>query len=75
MENEENTQEKPVDGLFLQMADDLKKIRDALEVLEKIGINEEMQVLYIHDKTRIGKTKIKEILQAQKQFLKNVVKQ
>lgn len=63
------------DGLFIQMADDLKKIREALEVLERIGINEEMQVLYIHDKTKIGKTKIKEILQAQKQFLKNVVKQ
>lgn len=51
------------------MAADLQAIRVALQALSKIGLNEELMVLYIQQKSGVGKTVIRAVLEGQKEFL------
>lgn len=66
---EEEKEEKP---LFYQLVEDISAIREGLERLEKQGISTGLMIVYISDKTKIGKTKIKEVLEAQKDFLREI---
>lgn len=59
---------------FEMMADDLKTIREALQRLEKTGINSELMVLYISKKTKMNQTAIKNVLWSQKEFLREAFK-
>lgn len=52
------------------LAEDLAKIREALQKLDKLGINEELMTLYIQNKTKLGKTIVKNVLQGQRDFLR-----
>jgi len=69
--NNDQSQEKT---LFEKLVEDLSKIREALERLERSGINQTLMVLYIHDKTKLGKQKIQAVLEAQREFLREALK-
>jgi hypothetical protein len=56
------------------MADDVKAIREALIKLEKVGINKELMILYVHEKSHVNKTMVKAVLEAQMDFLKEAFK-
>lgn len=57
------------------MAEDLKVIRESMERLEKTGINMDLMVLYIQNDTKVGLTKIREVLKSQKKFFDEAVRQ
>ena len=57
-----------------EMAEDIRKIRDALNRLNKIGISNELMTIYICHKTKLGKYKVEAVLNAQKEFLENAIK-
>lgn len=67
----EQPQEKTA---FEMMAEDLKTIREALQRLEKTGINSELMTLYIQKKTKLSATAIKNVLWSQKEFLREAFK-
>ena len=48
----------------------LDKVASALAILKKVGYNSEVMLLYLREKTHIGKGDIQKILFAQEQFLK-----
>ena len=50
----------------------LDKVASALAILKKVGYNSEVMLLYLREKTHIGKGDIQKILFAQEQFLKQV---
>ena len=66
--------EKEEKSTFEKMAEDIRKIRTSLESLEKSGINTEIMVLYIQNDTKLGVTKIREVLKSQKKFFNEAVK-
>ena len=59
---------------FEMMAEDLKTIREALQRLEKTGINSELMTLYIQKKTKLSQTIIKNVLYSQREFLREAFK-
>lgn len=59
---------------FEMMAEDLRIIREALQRLEKTGINSELMTLYIQKKTRLSQRAIKDVLYSQKEFLQEAFK-
>lgn len=66
--------EKEEKSAFEMMAEDLKSIRESMERLEKTGINMDLMVLYIQNDTKIGLTKIREVLKSQKKFFDEAVR-
>lgn len=66
--------EKEEKSTFEKMAEDIRKIRTSLESLEKSGINTEIMVLYIQNDTKLGVTKIREVLKSQKKFFNEAVR-
>jgi len=72
MDNENMNEEK---STFVKMAEDLAKIRDAMAKLEGMGISRQLMVLYIQDKTKLGKQKINTVLDAQKEFLDKAIEE
>jgi hypothetical protein len=56
------------------MAEDLRAIRDAMERLERYGINKELMVIYIQKKSRVNKTNVEAVLDAQRDFLDEAFK-
>ncbi len=72
MDNENMNEGK---STFVKMAEDLTKIRDAMAKLEGMGISRQLMVLYIQDKTKLGKQKINTVLDAQKEFLDEAIEE
>jgi len=72
MDNENMNEGK---NTFVKMAEDLTKIRDAMTKLEGMGISRQLMVLYIQDKTKLGKQKINTVLDAQKEFLDKAIEE
>lgn len=60
---------KPEKTALEMMAEDLKNIRDAMERLEKSGLNIELMVLYVSKKARVAITTVRLVFEAQKSFL------
>lgn len=50
----------------------LIKIKQALEMLNKLGINRDVMETYIYSKSKIGKAQMQQILYYQEQFLKKL---
>ncbi len=59
MENEENTAK--------ELAESIVKMADALKTVK--GFNRRLLVLYIQDRTKLGKQKIEEVLNAVDAFI------
>ena len=51
----------------------LNKIKESLEALKEAGISEDIMVTYISDKTNMGKTAVRKILNAQKDFFNKLI--
>jgi hypothetical protein len=60
---------------FEQMAEDIKQIRNALNRLNNLGISRELMSIYICHKTKMGRYKVDAVLDAQKEFLRNAIKE
>jgi hypothetical protein len=59
---------------FEELNSRLKKIQETFEEWKNSGINEEILIIYLADKTGIGKKDIKALLKSQEQFFKDLVK-
>lgn len=66
-----NTKKTP----FERMAEDIQTIKKALESLAKTGISNELMEIYIASKTKLGRYKIRAVLDAQKEFLNNAIQE
>lgn len=51
----------------------LKDIVEQFETWRKMGIDEEIMIIYLHDKTKLSKTKVKELLDAQEVFHRKLI--
>jgi len=49
-------------------------IREALDQLQQIGITEDLIILYVQQKTRLNKTQIRAVLEAVKDFSREMLK-
>jgi len=63
-----------LDRVRKKIEEKLIKIKNVLEALRDMGISEELMVIYIADKTKVGKSTIKKILKAQTDFLEEFVR-
>lgn len=59
------------DEMIVKIADELKLINASLKRLNSIGFNQELIIIYIHDKTKLGKSKVREVLKSQTDFFSN----
>jgi hypothetical protein len=59
---------------FEELNSRLKKIQETFEEWKNSGMNEELLIIYLADKTGIGKKDIKALLKSQEQFFKDLVK-
>lgn len=50
----------------------LEKIQKAFQVIRRVGINKEILIAYLHDKSKIGKRDIEAILYHQQEFFKKI---
>jgi len=57
---------------FEAIKDQLLRVKQALETLNKLGINRDVMETYIYSKTKVGKAQMKEVLYHQDQFLKKL---
>ncbi len=71
MVEQEKQEEK---SAFEMMAEDIRKIRNSLENLEKAGINTELMVLYINRDSKVNITQVRAVLDSQKKFFKEAVR-
>lgn len=55
-----------------EMKENLRKVTRAMQLLEKIGLDEEIMMAYLYDKTKVSKTNIKSILKEQKRFFDKI---
>jgi vacuolar-type H+-ATPase subunit C/Vma6 len=67
-------EEEEKESSFERMAKDIQQIRNALRTLSKLGITRELMEIYIAHKTKLGRYKIRAVLDAQKEFLDNAIK-
>lgn len=68
----EEIQEEP--SALEQMVKDIQKIREALDRLEKLGVASDILEIYISHKTKLGRYKVKSVLEAQREFLREAIK-
>jgi predicted DsbA family dithiol-disulfide isomerase len=59
---------------FEELNSRLKKIQETFEEWKNSGINEEILIIYLADKTGLGKKDIKALLKSQEQFFKDLIK-
>lgn len=57
-----------------QMSEDMQKIKEAMELLTRYGISKELMIMYIQQKTKLGKGVINSVLDFQKEFLNEAFK-
>jgi hypothetical protein len=57
---------------FEAVKSQLLKIKQALEMLKKLGINRDVMETYIYSKSKVGKAQMQDILYHQEQFLKKL---
>jgi len=63
-------EEKKEKSFFEKMAEDFEELATALKQIPRTGFARKMLVLYLQDKTKLGKQKIETILDAIDDFLK-----
>lgn len=51
----------------------LKEAKDSFDAMKKVGINEEILIIYLMHKTKLPRKKIKEILVNEKEFFENLI--
>jgi uncharacterized protein YktB (UPF0637 family) len=52
----------------------LKKVVEKFNDLKKCGIDEEILIIYIRDKTRLSKKQVKEVLNSMDEFYKKLLR-
>ena len=52
----------------------LKKVHEAYESMKQAGIDEELLVVWINSKTKLGKASVKEMLKSQEEFYQKLIK-
>lgn len=52
----------------------LKEIKKSFDSWQHSGLNEELLVIYLKDKTHLSKTKIRQLLNEQKKFFDELIK-
>ena len=57
-----------------KMSEDMQKIREAMELLSKYGISRDLMIMYIQQKTKLGKGVVTMVLDLQKEFLNEAFK-
>lgn len=70
VEGEERTK-----GILEQMAEDISKIAGAIEAFPKRGLMRRLLILYLQDKTKLGKQKIEMILDGIEEFVRDYQKE
>ena len=50
----------------------LKEIQSAFQTIKRVGIHREILIAYLHDRTKLGKRDIEEVLFAQDEFFKRL---
>jgi|Deesub1362B_J571_1020462.scaffolds.fasta_scaffold00743_20 hypothetical protein len=64
--------EKPEKRSILeQMAEDINKIAEAIELFPKRGLMRKLLILYLQDKTKLGKQKIELLLDGIEEFVRD----
>ena len=56
-----------------KLEDHMKEVVKKFNEFKKSGINKEIMIIYIADKTRLPKGKVKEMLKSQEEFFKNLI--
>ena len=54
-----------------KMSEDINKIAKALELLPKHGLIRRLLILYLQDKTKLGKQKIEALLEGIEEFVRD----
>lgn len=57
-----------------KMSEDMQKIREAMELLSRYGISRDLMIMYIQQKTKLGKGVVTMVLDLQKEFLNEAFK-
>jgi hypothetical protein len=57
-----------------KMSEDMAKIREALEKLSTLGLSRDLMIMYLQQKTKLSKTNVLLVLDAQKEFFKEAFK-
>jgi len=63
--------EKPEKSILEQMAEDINKIARAIELFPKRGLMRKLLILYLQDKTKLGKQKIELLLGGIEEFVRD----
>ncbi len=59
---------------LVTLSNRLKEIKEKFEALEKLGIDKDILVIYIQNKTRLSKGDVLKMIKAQNEFYHKLVK-
>ena len=62
-------------GRIDKLSQQLKEVKEAFDDWQNSGINPELLVIWIMHKTKMPKSKVKDMLHAQKDFFNNLIKE
>ena len=62
-------------SILEQMAEDIGKIASAIELFPKRGLMRKLLILYLQDKTKLGKQKIELLLDGIEEFVRDYQKE
>ena len=60
---------------LVTLSNRLKEVKEKFEALQSCGIDEEILIIYIKDKTKLSKGNVIKMLKAQQEFYDKLIKQ